>query len=235
MIGVIDKLVSGVPPRAVHDNRGLMQRATKSELRRTVAERLLKAREMNGWTQTEAATRFGYSTPAQLSQWEQRKRMPPLHMLIRACDVYRVSLDYIMGLSEEPDRDPQTAERLMILRVAQESMTDMSHQLCNLVMEQTKRGGPTMMAAHAYITEGERLAQAFKRFVELNPEFEDMRGGNTLAVAAESFEKNGLAHAQSIVDRHHRINKDATAHVVSSWRTRQASNQSLFDFPEAPR
>lgn len=69
-----------------------------------IAKRLVAARLLNGLSQTEAANMIGYATPAQLSQWESARRRPPLAALAAYADAMNVSLDYIFGRSDEPER-----------------------------------------------------------------------------------------------------------------------------------
>lgn len=222
-------LASSAPRAAVNNTHSLMCRATKSEFRKIVAERILKARELNGLTQTDAAKLFGYNTPAQLSQWEQNKRLPPMQKIIQASHVYRVSVDYLVGVSSEPDRDPLSAERLMLLNSVGTTLDGMTRSLVETIMAQVRIGGPTIQSAYSFLQEGDRMLSAFERFVSLNPEYEDMKGGNTLAVAAESFKHNGIGHARQQLERHRRINGDAM-HAIAN-RPKPVPSLDLFENP----
>lgn len=221
---------TGQRPKAVHSTHSLLMRATKTEVRKIIADRLLQAREINGFSQTEAALKFGYKTPAQLSLWEQCRRMPPLAMLVRASAVYRVSLDYLMGVSPEPDRDPMSAERMQVLNAAQEMCEGMSRALADAIIAQTKVGGPTVQAAYAITGEGDRFLAATRRFMELNSKkFDDMRGGATLKSFADSFEINGLAVARDQIARHARTNATAVRVVLKKINAADRYSRTLFD------
>lgn len=227
-------LATGVAPKALQSTHSLLMRANKAEVRKIVADRLLRAREINGLSQTDAAKKFGYKTPAQLSLWEQCRRMPPLQMLVRASAVYRVSLDYLMGISPEPDRDPMSAERLQVLAAAQEMCEGMSRTLADAIIAQTRIGGPTVQASYVIVAEGERFLGATKRFMEINgAKFESMRGGATLKAFADSFEHNGLALARDQIARHARTNAAAVKVVLKKIQSADVSTRLLFDPTDA--
>ncbi len=97
-------------------------RHAKAELRGVIADRVLKARLMNGYSQSEAAEMLQYGTTAQLSQWEQGRRPVPLTMLVRASEVFGVSMDWLCGISVEPDRDPRAARRIACTRAVRATL-----------------------------------------------------------------------------------------------------------------
>jgi transcriptional regulator with XRE-family HTH domain len=225
---------TGQKPVAALSNHSLLARMDKSRLKKIVAERLLEARELNGYSQTEAALKFGYKTPAQLSLWEMNRRFPPPAMLVRASAVYRVSLDYLMGISPEPDRDPMSAQRLHVTAAAQQMCAGMSNTLAEAIIEQTRMGGPTVEAAYAIVGESERLVNAFKKFTELNEKkFELMRGGNTLKTSFESFEANGLALAKEQIARHARTNAAAVKSLMKKIAPQDHKSRALFEPTDA--
>lgn len=206
-------------PKSAQSTHSLLARATKAEVKKIVAARLLSARELNGLSQTEAARKLGYATPAQLSLWEQCRRMPPMQMLVRASSVYRVSLDFLMGVSPEPDRDPMSATRRYVLDSSREMMNEMACTLADAVIDQTQAGGPTVEVAYLMLSEGERFVAAFRRFVEINGnKFENMRGSAPFKTFAESFEANCLEAARGQVGRYSRINSKAVKATLKKIR-----------------
>lgn len=228
-------IATGRPPKSALSNHSLLARATRADLKRLTAERLLRAREINGLSQTDAANRFGYKTPAQLSQWELGRRMVPMEKLLRASSIYRVSLDFLMGVSAEPDRDPQAAHALRVLDGARELMENMSRELAETVIAQTKLGGPTVEASVIMVAEGERVMQAFKRFVELNPKAfqNNMRGSATLASSMDSFENNGLNVARDMIQRYQRIGPHAVRVSLKKLRATDERTRHLFEPSDA--
>lgn len=229
LVGGESPIRSGATPNAAHNTRSLSNRVRRADAGKMVASRLLAARELNGYSQTRAAELFGYKTPAQLSLWELGRRPTPLAMLIKACEVYRVSMDYLTGISEEPDRDPASAVRRQVLVASEGMLSNMAHALADAMIQQTKLGGPAVETALLIVEEGEKLVMACHRFIQLNQgKFEDMRGGAPLQAAATSFEANGLATARAQIDRFARANQEALQSVLKRVR-RSSANDELFE------
>ncbi|VTU25064.1 helix-turn-helix protein [Variovorax sp. SRS16] len=88
-----------------------------------IAKRLVAARELNGFSQNELAKALGYKNSAQLSQWEQCKRPPPLHMLIATADALAVSVDYLLGRCDDPERDLRAVRRYSAIRAVRSILT----------------------------------------------------------------------------------------------------------------
>lgn len=91
----------------MHPGRHPYDRPTAEK--RAFGARLLLAREQAQLTQAEAAKRLGYAQAVQLSNMENGNRMPPMDVLIRAAVLYGTTMDYLCGLSDDPDRDPMAA------------------------------------------------------------------------------------------------------------------------------
>lgn len=225
--GITDVVLSGAKPAKVNDTHSLSMRAHKSIVAKRVAERFVTARELNGLSQTEGATLLGYKKSGQLSQIESGKKAPPLSVLVRASEAYRVSVDYLLGASEEPDRDPKNAMRLRILLGCRGVMEDMAHKLCDSVIRAADGMGENWQVAHAFMEEGEKLLQSFKAFRRLNGAAfdEEMRGGASLDATAERFEL-ALAEARFQVERNRKLREMAVKQVAEPRRV--AKNMDLF-------
>ena len=65
--------------------------------------RIRELREKNGITQHELAQRLGMLQP-QYFRYEQGTRDVPSEMLIRLADIYGVSIDYLLGQTDNPER-----------------------------------------------------------------------------------------------------------------------------------
>ena len=66
-----------------------------------LGERLLALRKQNGLTQAEAADMLGLSLSAH-NRYEYGKREPTASVLIRMADLYGVTIDYLVGRTDEP-------------------------------------------------------------------------------------------------------------------------------------
>lgn len=62
----------------------------------TIADRLIKLREKNNFSQSFVARQIGV-TPALISAYEKQERKLSLDILIALADIYHVSTDYLLG------------------------------------------------------------------------------------------------------------------------------------------
>lgn len=71
--------------------------------RKVFAQRLSKLREERNLTMSDLAKAIGVSRPA-ISQFESSINLPSLDTLIVLVDYFDVSLDYLVGRSDDPRR-----------------------------------------------------------------------------------------------------------------------------------
>lgn len=69
----------------------------------TLGQRLQKARKESGLSQEELAEQLGVSRQA-VSKWENDSGYPEMEKMIRLSQLYQVSLDYLVGNGQEPER-----------------------------------------------------------------------------------------------------------------------------------
>ena len=67
------------------------------------SERLVLLRKSNGLTQKKLATEMSLSELA-IQNYESQRRKPAFDVLIALADYFDVSLDYLVGRSEDPKR-----------------------------------------------------------------------------------------------------------------------------------
>lgn len=192
--------------------RRVMPEAPKTEaaLRVMIGSRLKSARDINGMTQVEAASRMGYANSTQVSLLESGARMPTLVMLLHAAAVYAVPIDYLVGLSDEPERDPRMAARVAALAAtrsivddAVSSITDRiernlaSSGLHQAVIEQIGKAIAELIEAHRTLRRlsgdefdelrgGPRLERAISACQELMPRIDEARKGGAVHVARDA-------------------------------------------------
>ena len=66
-----------------------------------LSERMKNLRKANNLKQEEVATKLGISLRS-YCRYEYGEREPAASLLIRLAKLYRVSADYLLGLSDEP-------------------------------------------------------------------------------------------------------------------------------------
>ena len=69
----------------------------------TFGQRLSDIRKDNGHTQQDLADILCVSKHT-VASWEQDKNSVPMDVLIRICELYEVSADFLLGLSHDPGR-----------------------------------------------------------------------------------------------------------------------------------
>lgn len=203
------------PSHPMHNTKSLSGREVKSKVKDIVGKRFIEARDINGLSQSDAAKALGYRNSAQLSQWEQCKRPPPLHMVAHASKVYRVSTDFLLGISDDPDRDPRAESRLMLLRSAEQMMQGMSQKLCDAILQHTMAGGPSNESALMLLDKAAGAAGAVRRYIARNKEqFEDSPASSTVAAALDTLDKC-VADSRASIERHRRVTEVAVKRTLA--------------------
>lgn len=161
-----------------------IDREGRAELGDVVAKRLKAARRAAGLSQADAAMALGHKGITQVSLAESGDRMPPLLDLVKYADAYCVPLDYIVGRINDPLAEPQENSQGLVVRAVSHSIETLFGKFANAVAEHVSIGVSGMREDRADIREVIRIAAeaegALKRWRELNPEFDDLRGGATV-------------------------------------------------------
>lgn len=79
----------------------------------TVGERIKKARQEKGITQTELAERLGYKSRSSINKIEVEGRDIPRSMVVKFAQALGVTPSYLMGWEDEngnPNKESETAE-----------------------------------------------------------------------------------------------------------------------------
>ncbi len=66
-------------------------------------QRIAALRDRQRWTQEELSKKLGISRAA-LSHYEKNRREPDYDTLNKLADVFQVSIDYLMGRTNDPER-----------------------------------------------------------------------------------------------------------------------------------
>lgn len=160
-----------------------------AELRRIVGERFTLAREMNGLNQVEAAERvLGYANSTQLSLIEQGKRQPPLDLIIRASTAYSTSVDYLVGLVDEPEGDAQLAVKAGMFRRLQRLIEFNVAAVTDALVRTCEAPTANELQITRFASRAASLVEAVARFERANPDaFIDMPCGALLQRCANEL------------------------------------------------
>lgn len=174
-------------------------------LRKTVGRRFKLARELNGWTQEEAAERLQYSNSTQLSLAEKGERMPPMAVILRASKTFGVSIDFLMGVSDEPERDPKAAERNAVMRRVTDIMEMTSQTIVTAVLAHSS-DTPSVAAARRLIELAARTIESVENMRRNNlKKFDnDLRGASTVLMNIDELQA-AVGSFKQVLDRHEQV------------------------------
>lgn len=204
----------------IHRGRSM----TNAYLKKITGERFLSAREINGYQQTEAALLCGWKNSTQLSLIEQGKRLVPIDKVLVAADVYSVSVDFLLGMSDEPERDPKSAEQHAMVRHLESLLRGTAENIGAALLVHAKQGGLPMQSIRVLTDDAEAMAAAVARFIELNPKFGDMRGGAPVALALERM-ATATASAREAIRRFDGLRE----HAMRVQERKAGLTRPLFD------
>lgn len=194
-------------------------------LRKRIGERFRTARHINGWGQTEASEMFGYRNSTQLSLIEDGKRMPPIDKIIKAHEIYGVSVDYLCGVSDEPERDPKLAERQAMVKQLQKMFADNATLMATQFQVWLNQGAPAVASSRRFLTQAEECTRSIERFRQLNSDaFEgEMRGAATVLLKMDELNRE-ILNAKAILDRNDRLGES----IIATATKRAGSEYPLF-------
>jgi transcriptional regulator with XRE-family HTH domain len=120
----------------------------------TVAERIKQLRKKKGLSQVELAEAVGVQGNT-VSTWERGTRKPDFKALSILCDIFEVSLEYLIGSSEGTQRIQATEEELdeLVISGLADDLYDLVKLLCKLSPKSRKIVESTIRTA--YMTDRE--------------------------------------------------------------------------------
>ena len=146
---------------------------------RTLGERMRQARELCNLSQSVAARRLGYLTSAKLSKVEAAAdtNSVPLWLIHRAASIYDVSTEFLFGFTDdfEVGSVPRLANEWLLNAWERARERDLS------LLTALHREVATVSSCMEQFTAAARgMAAGIGKFAELNPDFEELRGGATV-------------------------------------------------------
>lgn len=167
---------------------GKAQHHISRERQEIFRKRLLAARRIASLSQTEASTLLGFRNPSTLSKVESGTAPARFALLIAASGVYGVSLDYLVGLSEYPERDPAVVEQVAAQRAVASLLTEYGNKLAVATVRCHRVASDMRPAAVSLAHTALQASEQFDAFRQSYPAFdEEMRGGSRFARAFEQM------------------------------------------------
>lgn len=153
-----------------------------------IGQRLKEAREINNFSQMQAAKMLGYATSSKLSKIENASdtHSIPLITLLHAAQLYEVSLDFLFGRTRDFDMGERaTCEREVSAWLLKhwEAAREQDLAILRQLHLQIHTLDQHLKSLDQIV---QNIDQAFNRFCELNPKFDQARAGNRLLTSIEA-------------------------------------------------
>lgn len=165
----------------------------------TIGRRLIEARELTGMGQAEAAQML--SVPLKVLIRHERpadRLIVSLTLIQRAAKLYEVSLDFLFGESDDWETGSRmTQERAVsrwLFREFDSARCEQMDELRRIHNRIELLGGVIRRIAE----HSELVNSAFNRFRELNPEFEDARGGANVENSIERLSASSESASRAL-------------------------------------
>jgi hypothetical protein len=177
------------PHKPVTDNRITIAslRAEQAEMVKIMGSRFKEAREICNMSQILAAKELGYSNSSKLNKIEGSTDTisVPLWVIRRASRLYDVSIDFLFGETDDWERDITASRQHDVARwlVEYGKNADAARISAFLVLN-NKLSALEKAVDVAVKRSGENLT-VLRRVQELNPEFNELRGGSKLVLCAQ--------------------------------------------------
>lgn len=168
--------------------------AAQVKLITMIGKRMREAREqLAGFSQVEAATLLGYSNSSKLAKIEGATdtRSVPLLTILRAAELYQVSVDFLFGASDDWERDPGIARERHMARWLHEHLEQARTRDALAFAQLQNKVDSVSSLIPKLANAGEQALSSFSRLLDMNPCYEDLIGGAKLQAALEALDEAG--------------------------------------------
>jgi len=177
----------------------------KDPLIKIFAARMKEARELCNLTREQASIALGYENTSYLSKLEKGEHLSGVRseIVIKAAKLYEVSADFLLGLSDEWERDPVLAQEKHIEGwLISQSQKSLAREL-NMIRKMGNKIATIETSVNEILPAAKQCHAAFLNFTRLNPTFEEeMRGGSSLQAAIFGISDRAIK-AERALRRHH--------------------------------
>ena len=78
----------------------------EKDIKKIIANNICELRKTNKLTQVELAEKLNYSDKA-VSRWERGDTLPDIDILLKICDLFNVSFDYLISTEDKREKEKQ--------------------------------------------------------------------------------------------------------------------------------
>lgn len=160
----------------------------KAALSRNFGRRMAEARETCGMTQLQAAAIFGFKNSSRLCKVESSDYGSLMHVYLipMAVRVYDTSADFLLGLSDWPQRDVKQARKSQIQALLADSIASELAEIRSIA----KALDEIAELNQRFEKKSQEALQALIRFEELNPGLDEMPGGSKIATLVHELRQD---------------------------------------------
>ncbi len=147
-----------------------------------IGSRMREAREIAGMQQVHAAKLLGYKNSSRLNKIENSTNVSSisLHIILTAAKIYDVSTDFLLGSSEEWERDARVAGESNAMSHILELWNVQHLNDLNAIRRNENKVTALCKAVDMYSSSVANCRKSLNVFIEKNRGFDDMKAGATL-------------------------------------------------------
>ncbi|MGZ8942611.1 MAG: helix-turn-helix domain-containing protein [Methylobacter sp.] len=167
------------------------KRDEQAQIVKKFGKRMRVARELCGLSQEKAAARFGYLNSSKLNKIEfaSDTNSVPLWLVLKASEVYQVSIDFLFGISDEWERDPIVSQQRQVHKWLVERHEKAKDAEANAVHVLHGQQVSIAKAINQILARSKENLNHVEQVRMKNPEFDDLKGGaKLLRLLAETAE-----------------------------------------------
>lgn len=204
------------------------RRAAQAKLVKVIGARFKEAREICNMTQVLAAEALGYSNSSKLNKIEGASDTVsvPLLTICDAADLYDVSIDFLMGKTDDWERDIASSRQGNAGRWIFEHWKNANKAQVSAFMALNNKLATLEKSVNVAVNRSGEMLTVIRRVQELNPEFNDLRGGSKLVFCAQES-VNDAHKALADLKRFHCLIEASHSAGVGLVK-----NKDLFDYED---
>lgn len=162
-------------------------RAEQAEMVKVMGARFKEAREICNMSQIFAAQKLGYSNSSKLAKIEGSSDTisVPLWVIRRASRLYDVSIDFLFGETDDWERDITASRQNNVARWLVEYGKKADAAKISAFLVLNNKISALEKAVDIAVKRSAENLTVLRRIQELNPEFDELRGGSKLVLCAQ--------------------------------------------------
>ena len=184
------------------DDESLFGLKTKAgvALKLIIGRRICAAREINGLSQAELAQALGFENSSQVCLWEHGWRLPPLHFVSILSTALAVSVDWLLGLDEAPERDSATAARNAVVRRMTAMLESHAGAVADVLLAAGRFDPVPELRDSQIISEVASLCCAVDKFRNHNPKLFDEAGAGAMLLRTAKDAREAIDKMAGLLD-----------------------------------